>query len=91
MKTTGVLKHSLTSKYLHFHRRDVFLILDVNVHRALMKRVTGTAAGFGDYEPYYASFCVKALAFKDEIRNKYNIDLSPRELDSLLLKLNAQD
>jgi len=87
-KTTKMEKRSLASKYLHFHRRDVFYIYDGYANSSLMDCVKGSVFANNKYDSTYFKFCIKALALKTGIREKYGKDLSPRETDNLLIYLH---
>jgi hypothetical protein len=86
-RTTKMEKHSLASKYLHFHRRDVFYIYDSYANFSLMKYVKGSVSSNNKYDNEYLKFCEKAFALKERIKEKYKKDLDPREIDNLLIYL----
>jgi len=81
-------KRSLASKYLHFHVPEFFFIYDSRALNGLRKfskitgRVTNTQRR-GDND--YRKFSEKCIILRDWINTKYNILLTPRELDNLLL------
>lgn len=85
--TTGMEKRSLASKYLHFHRRDVFYIFDSRASTALSRHVKGSLKSQSQYDNEYYKFCTKAFAFKIAIKEGYGRELDPRELDNLLTYL----
>lgn len=86
---TGLNKRSLASKYLHFHRPDVFYIYDSYANSALTKHVKGSGTVFGEkYDINYAKFCVKAHALRKMIWEQFGEDLTLREFDRLLLNLH---
>jgi chorismate mutase len=86
--TTKDEKRSLASKYLHFHRRDVFYIFDNYANSSLMKCVKGSILLDRQYDREYFKFCKKAFALKTELNEKYKKDLDPREIDNLLIYLH---
>lgn len=83
-KVTSQVKRSLASKYLHFHRRDVFFIFDSTTNIGLNHNVTGHVKSNGEYDTEYYNFCVKVFALKEKIKEEYNQELNPREMDNLL-------
>jgi len=90
-KTTKMEKRSLASKYLHFHRRDVFYIYDGYANTSLMNCVKGPVLSANQYDSEYYKFCIKALALKTKIKEKYKKDLCPREIDNLLIYLHKNN
>lgn len=93
-KITGDEKRSFCSKYLHFHLPQLFFIYDSRAEKGLRKFVSK----FPDYgkavfdiplvDQRYASFYMKCHSINDFFRigNIYP-ELSPRNLDKLLLKV----
>lgn len=90
-RLTKLKKRSLASKYLHFHRPDLFFIMDSRAWqglRQLTPRVPIPPDCRGcDRE--YAPFCVRALWLRDQVRTAFGRTLTPRQLDRLLLRLAA--
>jgi hypothetical protein len=87
---SGLEKRSLASKYLHFHVPEVFYIYDTRAVEAMRKlgSVVGRASktcGVMDNE--YRKFVEKCRLLKEHIASEYNVKLSHRELDNLLLSL----
>ena len=87
---SGLEKRSLASKYLHFHCPKMFFIYDSRA-KARIKQLVGKnqprlyrhyPCG---YDVDYADFCVRALDLKEYIAQEYGVELSPREIDNLLL------
>jgi hypothetical protein len=84
---TDKSKRSLASKYLHFHRPDLFFIYD-------SRAVSGIRA-FGipgrtievppRADPAYARFVSAAIGVREYVRSRFGNGLSPRQLDRLLL------
>ena len=83
---------SLTSKYLHFHRPDLFPIYDSRAATAIVQ-VTPDSR----FVPYsvadeyasslYGKFCVRCAWLLDEIRIRSGKPPSLRQLDTMLLKI----
>ena len=86
-------KRSLASKYLHFHSPQSVFIYDSVAHKTLGKLVKGNlqSSDFdGDsVDIEYAKYCIRALKLRDYIQAKYNLDLSMRQIDSLLLRTDV--
>jgi len=90
---TGLEKRSLASKYLHFHIPQVFFLFDGRAERALrgISPVRPRATTLRDMggDPAYARFSLRALALMSEVRGRFGVSLSPRQLDRVLLALDA--
>ena len=86
---TGKANRSLASKYLHFHRPDLFLIYDSRaaaaVRRVEMAKAQRTVSPNGDHE--YAKFVNDLLALRDHVQSEFGIVLNPRQIDRLLLAI----
>jgi hypothetical protein len=85
-------KRSFCSKYLHFHLPDLFFIYDVRAKSAINNLVKKreikdqiTMEANHDYE--YEVFYRKAVYLQKKINDQYEIDVTPRELDNILLAL----
>lgn len=89
---TGLEKRSLASKYLHFHRRDLFFIYDSRAREAIAKitpRIKKDIIG-EEFDPEYKSFVRRCQYLKEDIENKYGTVLSPRQIDKLLLIIHKK-
>ena len=88
---TNKSKRSLASKYLHFHRPDLFFIYDSRAVQGI--RALGipgraiTVPPSADRE--YARFVGAAMGLRDHVRSRFGKRLNPRELDRLLLATAA--
>jgi hypothetical protein len=84
---TNKSKRSLASKYLHFHRPDLFFIYDSRAVQGI--RALGIPARALDVPPSadreYARFVGAAIGVREYVRSELRRRLSPRELDRLLL------
>ena len=81
-------KRSLTSKYLHFHLPDLFIIYDSRVASVITKFAGKKPRGLQipqDADKTYAEFCYKALLIYDELNGNYT-DTKPRVIDNILLR-----
>ena len=83
-EVTQDYKHSLTSKYLHFHCPQMFFIYDSRVVsniKKLVRKINNYEPQFNcDYDSNYADFCLRALKLCEHI----DINLTPRKLDNWL-------
>ncbi len=88
-KLTSKGKRSLASKYLHFHRPNLFFIYDSRAMSSIRRlSVPGQvihAPRSADCE--YAAFVSKALGLREQIRAEFGAQLTPRQLDRLLLAI----
>lgn len=87
---TGMKKRSLTSKYLHFHKPNLFFIYDsraINSIRKLTPPAKTKLKTRTNIDVEYAKFCLRCIKLRDEIKGKFDTHLSPRELDNLLLDI----
>jgi hypothetical protein len=88
---TNKSKRSLASKYLHFHRPDLFFIYDSRAVQGV--RVLGIPARTLEVPPdadrEYARFVGAAIGVREYVRSELGRRLSPRELDRLLLAIAA--
>jgi hypothetical protein len=88
---TGLEKRSLASKYLHFHRPDLFLIYDSRAKKAInmitpnLSQIKNITSGDRDLE--YHRFCRRAQFIRENIKKQFDKDLAPRQLDKILLRI----
>lgn len=90
-KLTGKDKRSFASKYLHFHRPSLFFIYDSRAANALRtlgikRRRDSVPAGV---DAQYATFASALLTLREDISARFKGSLSPRQLDRLLLLIDA--
>lgn len=82
-------KHSFCSKYLHFHFPELFFIYDSRAVSNISKIQLDTSKFKNNLvestDLPYIKFYYKCLALKELINEKFNRDLSPRQIDTLLL------
>lgn len=84
----GLQKRSLASKYLHFHFPNLFFIYDSRAVKgiATFSKHTGRVGNSNEKsDNEYRKFCEKCINLSNYIEEKYEIPLSPRSLDNLLL------
>ena len=96
---TGQDKHSLVSKYLHFHCPSMFYIYDSRAVSAIneitvkmkekskeFKELRKPDLEEGDYDKCYSDFCAKVLALQEYIEKEHGQKVTPRTIDSFLLR-----
>ena len=92
---SGQDKRSLASKYLHFHIKEKFYIYDTRAVSALTKLVhylgikRGNLLESDEYDHEYHKHYVKCIKVINSIKKIYDIRLSARQLDNLLLKISS--
>lgn len=80
-------KRSLASKYLHFHRPELFYIYDsraVNAIRQIVPRLS-VPQSYVDADNEYAKFFLKMNYLRNKIHENEGFLLTQRELDNILL------
>jgi hypothetical protein len=91
---TELNKRSLASKYLHFHKPNLFYIYDSIANAGLSKVMPRYRLkkyfNDGKFDPAYANYAFKLLELQKEIEQKYGEYLTPRQLDRILLKLGVK-
>lgn len=88
---TGLEKRSLASKYLHFHRPDVFFIYDSRAKQAIAK-VTPSIRRIAKIESQEADNEYNALVrrcqwVRDDVSQRFKVLLTPRQVDKILLRI----
>jgi hypothetical protein len=88
---TGLEKRALASKYLHFHRPDLFFIYDSRAKTAITK-VTPRINEIRDItceqaDDEYHMFCRRSQHCIENIRNNYGLTLTPRQIDRIFLRI----
>ncbi|MPR31782.1 hypothetical protein [Salmonirosea aquatica] len=89
---TELDKRSFSSKYLHFHLPDLFFIYDsraVTAMRQFVKRLPKHFKALADKEAVdkqYSNFVYKCFYLRQKIFEQYQILLTPRQLDNLLIE-----
>tara|TARA_R110002111_G_scaffold207813_1_gene271941 strand:- start:636 stop:1307 length:672 start_codon:yes stop_codon:yes gene_type:complete len=92
-KITALNKRSFSSKYLHFHLPDLFYIYDsraINALRQFTKKVPKDLKHILDLnniDSEYSKYYCKCFDLKRQIKAKFNIDLTNRQLDNLLIQV----
>jgi hypothetical protein len=88
---TKLEKRSLASKYLHFHRPDLFFIYDSRAITAI-RQITPSSEKLlpcllplKQVDSEYLKFYRRCLWLHDDFKTKLDRKLSPREIDKVLL------
>jgi len=85
---TGMRKRSLSSKYLHFHRPNLFFIYDSRAMESIRELAPPSKNKIDqnkNIDIEYAKYCFRCINLREEIKEKFNTYLNPRELDNILL------
>lgn len=91
-KITELNKRSLVSKYLHFHLPELFFIYDTRAVQALRYFITKVPNNLQplieleNVDTEYAKFFCKCYTLKTEIEKQFNLKISNRQLDNLLIE-----
>ena len=89
-RMTNMNKRSLASKYLHFHRPDLFFIYDSRAEESIkqitprLNLIRNISASLHDCA--YLKFCRRAQFLRDQISDRFGMVLTPRQIDNLLLR-----
>ena len=86
----SIQKNSFASKYLHFHFPKSFYILDSRVKKSIStieRYLTCRSRVKARNVPLYARYVRRFEAVKQRIKEQTGITLSPRELDTLLIRV----
>lgn len=92
-KITNMNKRSFVSKYLHFHLSELFVIYDTRAVAALKNFVTKVPNDLEfildsqNTDLEYAKFYCKCFELKRLIKTEFNMELSNRQLDNLLIEV----
>lgn len=91
---TKMDKRSLASKYLHFHKPNLFYIYDsiagAGLSKVMPRYRLRKFSNDGKFDDVYAKYAFKLLELQKEIERRYGEHLSPRQLDRMLLRLGAK-
>ncbi len=92
-RETNLNKRSFGSKYLHFHFPNLFFLHDTRAVSSLRRFVSRVPKDMKSFvkmdgvDKEYATFFCKCYYLRGRIRDDYGFDLSPRELDNLLIAI----
>jgi hypothetical protein len=88
---TDLEKRSLAAKYLHFHKPNVFFIYDSRARQSITKVVPRLneipELEAHEYDPEYRDFVRRCVWLRDNLQKNYGTELTPREIDKLLLMI----
>lgn len=85
---SGLEKRSLSSKYLHFHFPNLFYIYDSRAAYGLARVTKGLGKlrpDLKEHDKTYARFFLRCQDLVEQIVEKYQVRLLPRQLDNCLL------
>jgi hypothetical protein len=92
-KITALDKRSFSSKYLHFHLPNLFYIYDSRAVTALRQFTSQVPKDLkyirelDNIDNEYAKFYCKCFDLKRQIKTQFNIELTHRQLDNLLIEV----
>lgn len=92
-RETNLDKRSFSSKYLHFHFPDLFFLYDTRAVTSLRTFVSRVPKGLkyvmkdGEVDKEYSTFFCKCYYLREQIMKEYGLDLTPRQLDNLLIEI----
>ena len=88
---TNLEKRSLASKYLHFHKPNAFFIYDSRARYSITKVVPKLnqipEIDTDDFDPEYRDFVRRCVWLRDHVQKTFGTELTPREIDKLLLMI----
>ncbi|MCF7733293.1 MAG: hypothetical protein K9N23_16505 [Akkermansiaceae bacterium] len=91
---SGLEKRSLASKYLHFHKPNLFYIYDRRAVAA-MRRIPNFVGGLEErdrpFDDEYRKFTSRCIGLRDHIKENFGDMLNPRQLDNLLLEIHSKN
>lgn len=90
---TNLNKRSLASKYLHFHRPNLFYLYDSRAAWAI-KQVTPRLSSIShlevdEHDWTYRDFVRRCVWLRARVQETLSIFLTPREIDKILLTIAA--
>ena len=93
---SGMGKRSLSSKYLHFHRPDMFFIYDSRADGAIgkltpdVRHVDCVEVLPNERDEWYYRFCMRTCWLRTKIEEDYGQTLTPRQIDKVLLSAHTR-
>ena len=92
---TDLEKRSLASKYLHFHKPEAFFIYDSRARQSITKVVPRLKEipelETDEFDPEYRDFVRRCVWLRDNIQKTLGTELTPREIDKLLLMITDKE
>jgi hypothetical protein len=89
-KITNLNKRSFSAKYLHFHLPELFFIYDSRAANGIstfnIKVPKNILPNSITCDKVYGDFAKKSFILIQQIKENFDIQLTPRQLDNLLLK-----
>lgn len=92
-RETNLNKRSFVSKYLHFHFPSLFFLYDTRAVSSLRRFVSRVPKDMKSYvemnrvDKEYATFFCKCYYLRERVKEGYEVELSPRQLDNLLIEI----
>ena len=84
---TGQKKRALASKYLHFHRPDLFSIYDSRASGAIGKATPSirkiARLQTEEADPKYLAFVRRSQWITDDVARRFKTPLTPRQVDKI--------
>lgn len=95
MEISGLEKRSLASKYLHFHFPKLFFIFDSRAKNGLSillknKVISRAKKSKHNADNEYIKLFSRCLELKNKIQTDFKLEFNPRQIDNLLLNIDAQ-
>jgi hypothetical protein len=91
-KITNLNKRSFSSKYLHFHLPSLFYIYDSRAVKAIKRFKLKVPSELKllvastNCDKEYADFACKCFVLTNQAKGMFDIELTPRQIDNLLLE-----
>lgn len=88
---TGKHHRSFSSKYLHFHRRDLFFMYDSRASSVIGRFIKTVPKKFNslikqdNVDEAYARYFCKCYYLKKEIETQHGTNITPRVIDNILM------
>jgi hypothetical protein len=88
---TDLEKRSFCSKYLHFHLPNLFFLFDSRAQSALREFISHVPNEFtkhlksSNIDIEYSKFFIKSYYVKKQIEDKFDLNISIREFDKILI------
>lgn len=91
-KISNLDKRSFSSKYLHFHLPALFYIYDSRAAKAIKRFKIKVPADIKllvsstNHDKEYGDFACKCFVLTNQVKEMFDIELTPRQIDNLLLE-----
>jgi len=92
---TGLEKRSLASKYIYLHKPEAFFIYDSRARQSITKVVPQLKEILeletDEFDHEYRDFVRRCVWLRDNILKTLGTELTPREIDKLLLMITDNE